>query len=111
MDDVNIFRWLLDVQGIWPAPQHVENKPSSTALWASGSEVKKALDLLPVQEQAKALRFYHIRDAKLCLGSNLLKHKAIVDTCNVPWKDMYGSTIVLLVCYSEGGQDRTCGSL
>lgn len=87
MDDVKIFRWLLDVEDIWRAPQHVENKPSSTALWASGPEVRKALDLLPAHEHAKALRFYHIRDAKLCLGSNLLKHKAIADTCSVPWED------------------------
>lgn len=87
MDDVKIFRWLLNVGDIWPAPTTVDNKSSSTALWATKPDVKEALGLLPPHEQAKAIRFYHIRDAKLSLGSSLLKHKAITDTCNVPWKD------------------------
>ena len=87
MDDVKIFRWLLDVANIWPASDNAPPNPKTTELWGSGLEVKKALESLPAHEQAKALRFYHVRDAKLSIVSSLLKHKAIVDTCNVSWKD------------------------
>ena len=87
MDNIKIFRWLLNVGEIWPSPSNADHNPKSTAVWATNQDVKKALELLPAHEQAKVLRFYHIRDAKLSLGSSLLKHRAIVDTCDVPWKD------------------------
>ncbi|KAL8705734.1 MAG: hypothetical protein Q9201_001168 [Fulgogasparrea decipioides] len=48
---------------------------------------RHALDLLPSEEREKVLRFYHIRDAKLSLGSQLLKHCAIVRSCQVPWSN------------------------
>ena len=89
MDDAKVFRWLLNVDQIWQVPNNGDEKSHSTALWATNPEVKKALELLPSQEQAKVLRFYRPHDAKLSLGSNLLKHKAIVETCNVPWKDSF----------------------
>ena len=87
MDNANIFRWLLNVGEIWPSPSNADPNPKSTAVWATNPDVKKALDLLPAHEHAKVLRFYHIRDAKLSLASSLLKHRAIADTCHVPWKD------------------------
>ena len=87
MGDTQVFRWLLNVGNIWQAANAGSYGPSSTAQWATGPDVKKALDLLPAHERAKVLRFYRVQDAKLCLGSNLLKHKAISGTCNVAWKD------------------------
>ena len=99
MGDTTIFRWLLNVENNWPAPNNKDPKSQSTASWATSPQVKDALRLLPASEQAKVLRFYRPHDAKLCLGSNLLKHKAIVDTCNVSWED---STI------GEDGNRKPC---
>lgn len=87
MGKLQVFRWLLDVGGIWPSPRGDRQSPGATAEWATTNAVKEALELLPSNERDKVLRFYHPRDARLSLGSNLLKHRAIVHTCNVPWKD------------------------
>ena len=93
------FRWLLDVQSLWPAPVEGSSKPQSTAHWASGTAAQHALALLPDGERARALRFYWPNDAKLSLGSNLLKHRAIADTCRVPWSE---ATV------SEGANKKPC---
>lgn len=88
MDDVKVFRWILNVGDIWQLPNNrSEQRPNSTALWATSSEVNKALGFLPPEEQAKVLRFYRPQDAKLSLASNLMKHKAIANTCDVLWED------------------------
>lgn len=70
-------------------------------------DTKHALELLPAHEREKVLRFYHIRDAKLSLGSQLLKHYAVARTCNVPWPE----TIISKdgnhkPCYMLGGPDH-----
>ena len=108
MDDVKVFRWLLDVGKIWQAPNSGGGqKPNSTASWATNLEVKKALELLPPEEQAKALRYYRPQDAKLSLGSNLLKHKAIADTCDVPWKDsIVGEDSHRKPCFNPNGSAK-----
>ena len=82
-----VFRWLLDVGDLWPSPQGDQQPPGATAVWASTNAVQETLDLLPLKEREKALRFYFPRDARLSLGSSLLKHLAIVRTCNVRWED------------------------
>lgn len=84
MDEMKpkVFRWLLDVQHLWLTS---DEEPTSTARWARGEDAKHALSLLPVEERAKVLRFYHPRDAKLSLASHLLKHHAIAHACHVPW--------------------------
>lgn len=93
-DNTEVFRWLLDVRLLWPAPEHSSQtashatgqvKSDSTAHWATGEDAKIALSMLPPAEKAKVLRFYFPRDAKLSLASNLLKHRAITHVCNVPW--------------------------
>ena len=88
MDDPPVFRWLLDVNHLWSSPAIAGSKGQSTADWANGHDARKALDLLSSDEQAKVLRFYHIRDAKLCLGSSLLKRSAITKTCQVSWREI-----------------------
>ena len=93
-DNPQVFRWLLDVRLLWPVPEHgIQStsqstghvKSASTAHWATGEDAKHALSMLPPAEKARVLRFYHPRDAKLCLASNLLKHRAIAHACNVSW--------------------------
>ena len=89
MDETKVFRWLLDVQALWPAPLGGSESPNpqSTAHWATGTAAQYALTLLTDGERARALRFYRPSDAKLSLGSNLLKHRAIANTCQVPWSE------------------------
>lgn len=43
------------------------------------------MSLLSESEQASVLRYYHVKDAKMSLGSHLLKHLIITKYCNVPW--------------------------
>jgi 4'-phosphopantetheinyl transferase len=90
MDEQGVFRWVFDVRDLWLAPPDDRRgsfKPTSTAHWATGTDAQKALSLLFPSERDKVLRFVHPRDAKLALGSNLLKRRAIVDTCQVSWED------------------------
>ena len=92
MNGPEVFRWVLDVQSLWPTPPDGTNglQPSgreATARWASGKEAQHALSLLTLEEQAKVLRFYRPSDAKLSLASCLLKHRAIATTCEVPWSE------------------------
>ncbi|KAL9597397.1 MAG: hypothetical protein Q9219_005150 [cf. Caloplaca sp. 3 TL-2023] len=82
-----VFRWVLDVQSEWSYPDDIPSGRDATSQWALGNEVAFALDLLPAHERKKVLQFYHIRDAKLSLGSQLLKHCAIVRTCSTPWAE------------------------
>lgn len=93
-DNSEVFRWLLDVRLLWPVPEHSgqptsqstgQVKSGSTAHWANGEDANTALNMLPPAEKARVLRFYHPRDAKLCLASSLLKHRAITHACNVSW--------------------------
>ena len=77
----------MDVQEKWQSPGIISTGKNATAQWALGKEAERALCLLPPEEHEKTLRFYRIADAKLCLGSYLLKHCAIAHTCNVPWSE------------------------
>ena len=86
MGELQVFRWLLDVGELWSSPSGDSQYPGATADWATTEAVKEALDLLPSNEREKILRFYRPRDARLSLASNLLKHRAIVRTCKISWK-------------------------
>ncbi|KAL9610342.1 MAG: hypothetical protein Q9167_004940 [Letrouitia subvulpina] len=83
--DTDIFRWVLDVKALWPATETTSKGPAATAEWATEEESKWALNFLTIDEQTKVLRFYHIKDAKLSLGSSLLKRCAVAKACRVPW--------------------------
>ncbi|KAI4188283.1 MAG: hypothetical protein L6R41_002234 [Letrouitia leprolyta] len=82
-----VFRWAFDVQPEWPSPDIIKPGRDAAPRWATEPEADHALRLLPSQEREKVLRFYHVRDAKLSLASQLLKHCAISQTCNVPWSE------------------------
>ncbi|CAD6585115.1 MAG: hypothetical protein ASARMPREDX12_001908 [Alectoria sarmentosa] len=99
MEDLKVFRWLLDVDPIWPVPIGGSKSAQSTAHWATIRATSHALALLTDGERAKALRFYRPSDAKLSLGSNLLKHRAIANTCQVPWSQ---------AVISEGANKKPC---
>ena len=82
--EARIFRWIVDVEHRWQPP---ENGTSTTATveWASLGAVEDILEVLLPQEQARVKRFFHVRDAKLCLASYILKRRAISRACHVPW--------------------------
>ena len=87
MGTPEVFRWLLNVKDLWPELDVSGESTTSTKEWGSSQDVEPTLNLLPPAEKAKVLRFHFIRDAKLCLGSFLLKHHAIAFVCHVPWAD------------------------
>ena len=99
MDETKALRWLLDVQPLWLAPIGESQSAQSTAHWATGTAAQQALTLLTDDERVKALRFYRPNDAKLSLGSNLLKHRAIAVFCQVPWSE---------AVVSEGAHKKPC---
>lgn len=99
MEEIKVFRWLLDVQLLWLAPVGGSQSAQSTSHWATGTAAQHALAFLTDNERAKALRFYRPSDAKLSLGSNLLKHRAIANICQVPWSE---------AVISEGANKKPC---
>ena len=108
MPDGQIFRWILDVDSLWSCSSSPSN-PSERALtkqhWANEQSSQKALNLLPPDEQDKVVRFYFASDAKLSLGSCLLKRKAISETCGVPWSQIVvGHDGNKKPCYKPEGQ-------
>lgn len=89
MDEQAIFRWVLDVEKLWPIPDNHSSaeKTKETLHWSTGFDAQWALRFLFPAERDNILRFFHPRDAKLALGSNLLKRRAIVNTCHVLWEE------------------------
>ena len=85
---LEVFRWVLDVQSEWPFPDNIPAGRDAAPRWALEHETKHALDLLSHAEREKVLRFYHIRDAKLSLASQLLKRCAVFRICSVPWPEI-----------------------
>jgi 4'-phosphopantetheinyl transferase len=56
-------------------------------------QAPEALATLPPAEQQKAKKFHFIRDARLSLGSSLLKRLFVVKTLAVPWSEIVFSRI------------------
>ena len=84
-----MFRWMLDVDRLWPSPLESIETSKATSHWATGTDTRIALDLLTTEERAKVLRFFRPSDARLSLASCLLKHRAITDTCEVAWSESF----------------------
>ncbi|KAH8729594.1 hypothetical protein BGZ61DRAFT_446662 [Ilyonectria robusta] len=73
-----MIQWVLDTRSLWPSAQ--QTRDLSTV-------ASRALNLLSQSEREAVLRFYHARDAKLALGSVLLKHYVISRYCGVRWTE------------------------
>ena len=82
--DAGIFRWIVDIEHRWQPPEN-RTSTTTTAEWASLGAVQDILQVLLPPEQARVKRFFHVRDAKLCLASYILKRRAISLACHVPW--------------------------
>lgn len=89
MSRPHVFRWILDVDPLWPLPPESDNRSPPerplTQQWAAGESAQASLKYLSPTERSKVLRFHFSKDAKLSLASCLLKRRAIVDVCAVPW--------------------------
>lgn len=88
MEESEVFRWVLDVDSLWPAPPNKDATTKATAHWATGNDANYALGLLTSTERDKVLRFLRPSDAKLSLGSCLLKRRAVSSTCDVSWSNV-----------------------
>ncbi|KAI4262559.1 MAG: hypothetical protein L6R42_002268 [Xanthoria sp. 1 TBL-2021] len=90
IDEYNgVFRWVLDVQSEWPCSDNIKSGREAALYWAQENDNRRALSFLTAEEHEKVLRFYHIRDVKLSLGSQLLKRCAVVQSCRVPWSESH----------------------
>ena len=84
----HLFRWLLDVAPLWPYPRDSGQRILTKQQWATTQTASTALNLLPPDEQDKVLRYHFASDAKLSLGSCLLKRKAISEVCRISWPEI-----------------------
>ncbi|OBR08670.1 Phosphopantetheinyl transferase [Colletotrichum higginsianum IMI 349063] len=73
-----IIQWILDTRHLWP--EATETKQLEQV-------ASRALELLKPEERKAVLKYYHVRDAKLSLGSHLLKRYAISRFCGIPWPE------------------------
>ncbi|QUC17905.1 uncharacterized protein UV8b_02146 [Ustilaginoidea virens] len=71
-----VIKWVLDTRPLWPAAKATRDL---------GTEAARAFALLTAEERASILKYHFVKDAKLALGSALLKRLAISSHCSVPW--------------------------
>ncbi|XTI83046.1 4'-phosphopantetheinyl transferase [Cenococcum geophilum] len=67
--------WLLDTRSLWPG-DNIDHSAS------------EALELVSPEERENAKRKYHIADAKMALGSALLKRLFVSKSLGLPWLDI-----------------------
>ncbi|PQE19741.1 phosphopantetheinyl transferase protein [Rutstroemia sp. NJR-2017a WRK4] len=77
-----LVQWLVDTRPLWPIRGKDKPREEVAELRTVASQV---LSLLSKSEQEAVLKYYHIRDAKMSLASQLLKHLVITKYCKVPW--------------------------
>ncbi|KAB5562959.1 hypothetical protein GE09DRAFT_765881 [Coniochaeta sp. 2T2.1] len=74
-----VIQWILDTRQLWPEARQSREL---------GTHASRAIALLSDEDKEKVFRHYHVRDAKMVLGSQLLKHYLIAKYCNVPWREI-----------------------
>jgi 4'-phosphopantetheinyl transferase len=93
-----IVQWIIDTRTLWPVPKKTSPREEVAELKnivcihihipnneANLLEASRALAFLSASEQAAVLKYYHVKDAKMSLASQLLKHLVIMKYCHVPW--------------------------
>ncbi|KAF2114210.1 hypothetical protein BDV96DRAFT_647686 [Lophiotrema nucula] len=73
--EVELTCWLLDTRSLWNG-----DKISDTA--------SEELDLISSEERENIVRKYHIADAKMSLGSALIKRHFISKALGIPWDEV-----------------------
>ncbi|EOA83302.1 hypothetical protein ACJQWK_00471 [Exserohilum turcicum] len=69
--------WLLDTRSIWPGTKITDSEYA-----------REALSLISPEERENVTRKYHIADARMSLGSALLKRLFVHKALGIPWKDI-----------------------
>ncbi|KAL7806321.1 hypothetical protein V8C26DRAFT_416728 [Trichoderma gracile] len=75
MAETSVFLWVLDTRPLWPEASNTKDLPRVAS---------RAFSLLSPTEQAAALKYHFLKDAKLSLASSLLKRLAISHFLRVP---------------------------
>ncbi|KAJ9155350.1 Phosphopantetheinyl transferase [Pleurostoma richardsiae] len=75
-----VIQWILDTRTLWPEAEKTAQLETAA---------HRALSLLTDEERAGVLKYYHVRDAKMALGSHLLKRLVISKYAGVPWRDVH----------------------
>lgn len=73
-----IVQWIVDTRELWPEAEKTAQLETVAA---------RALALLTADERKSVLRYLFVRDAKMSLASQLLKHYVISRCCDVAWWD------------------------
>jgi len=76
-DEGQLSCWLLDTRSLWPG----------TSIW-SAPGAAEALSLVSMAEQKAISTKMFIQDARMSLGSALLKRLFISKTLDIPWKEV-----------------------
>ncbi|KHN94276.1 phosphopantetheinyl transferase [Metarhizium album ARSEF 1941] len=76
MSDALVLKWILDTRPLWPEAKATKDLETAAS---------RALSLLTADERASVLRYHFVKDAKLALGSALLKRHAISSALGVPF--------------------------
>ena len=95
-----VVQWVLDTRNLWPeatktsqlsdvvrCPGKQLTRKPVTLTPSFSLQASRALDLLTEDERTNVLRYYFVKDAKLALGSILLKRHAVARFCGVPWAE------------------------
>jgi len=69
--------WLLDTRSLWPGVKITDS-----------ASAREALSLISSEERELITRKYHIADARMSLGSALLKRLFVHKTLGIAWKDI-----------------------
>ncbi|EMD93010.1 hypothetical protein COCC4DRAFT_23829 [Bipolaris maydis ATCC 48331] len=69
--------WLLDTRSIWPGTKITDSEAA-----------REALSLVSLEERENITRKYHIADARMSLGSALLKRLFVHKMLGIPWRDI-----------------------
>ncbi|PHH65217.1 hypothetical protein CDD81_3076 [Ophiocordyceps australis] len=78
MSTFETVKWVLDTRSLWPEAKETKQLVH---------EASRAMALLTAGERANVLRYYFVRDAKMALGSALLKRLAIARLARVSWRE------------------------
>ncbi|KAH8662312.1 phosphopantetheinyl transferase [Xylariales sp. PMI_506] len=75
-EGLKVIQWYVDTRELWP------EATKTAQLEDAASEY---LELLTPEERTGVLKYYFVRDAKMSLASQLLKHFVVSKTAGIPW--------------------------
>ncbi|OBT61277.1 hypothetical protein VE03_09373 [Pseudogymnoascus sp. 23342-1-I1] len=80
--EIEFIQWIVDTRKLWVVPDSLGVKEKMQAFERASAD---ALAILPLQEKQGVLKYYFVRDAKMSLASQLVKHLVIHELGSVPW--------------------------